>query len=120
MKRLMAVLSLLMFSPCLLAEAKAATAEGPGLMGNFLVMALIFAVVYFMVIRPQTKRVKEHQKLVSSITKDDEVVTSGGLIGKVVKVTDQFVQVSLAEGIEVTVQKQAIAGQLPKGTLKNI
>lgn len=88
-----------------------------------LIMLLIFGVIfYFMIYRPQAKRVKEHKNLVSSLAKGDEVLTAGGMIGKITKVADDkdFVRVELAEGIEVMVQKGSINSVLPKGTIKSI
>lgn len=94
-------------------------AAGP----DMLIMLLIFGVIfYFMIYRPQAKRVKEHKNLVSSLAKGDEVLTAGGMIGKITKVADDkdFVRVELAEGIEVMVQKGSINSVLPKGTIKSI
>ncbi|MBU2882942.1 preprotein translocase subunit YajC [Psychrosphaera sp. B3R10] len=96
-----------------------AAAAGP----DMLIMLLIFGVIfYFMIYRPQAKRVKEHKNLVSSLAKGDEVLTAGGMIGKITKVADDkdFVRVELAEGIEVMVQKGSINSVLPKGTIKSI
>ena len=95
-------------------------AQGPGMVSNILLLVGFLFIFYFMLIRPQSKRAKEHQGLISSIAKEDEVVTNGGLLGKVLRVTDQFLVISIAEGIEVKVQKQAISASLPKGTLKSI
>jgi preprotein translocase subunit YajC len=110
---------LLLVSPLAWADA-ANGAQGPGTVGNIIMLAGFLLIFYFMLIRPQAKRAKEHRALITNIAKDDEVITSCGLIGKVLKVTDQFVQITLCEGVEVTVQKQAISGLLPKGTLKSI
>ena len=83
------------------------------------VMVLIF---YFLLYRPQAKRVKEHKNLVSSLSKGDEVLTQGGLVGKIIKVTEDkdFLQVSFSDNVEVAVQKSAITAVLPKGTIKSI
>lgn len=81
----------------------------------------VFAVVFYLVLwRPQSKRNKEHKALISSISKGDEVITSGGIAGKVVRVDDDFAVVEIADKIEVKVQKPAITAVLPKGTLKAI
>ncbi len=77
-------------------------------------------VFYFIIWRPQSKRAKEHKELVGGIGKGDEIVTNGGLIGKVTKVDDQFLLVEVANGVEVRLQKGAISAALPKGTIKNI
>ena len=84
------------------------------MLGGFL---LIF---YLLIWRPQSKRAKSQRDLVQSIQADDEVVTAGGMVGKVIKVTDMFVVLKLAENTEAVVQKQAISASLPKGTMKNI
>lgn len=118
MKFLSYLLLSFLFVGC--AHAEGATPQGPGMMSNFIMIGLFVAIFYFMLIRPQTKRQKEHQALVSGVQKDDEVVTTGGMLGTVLKVTEQFVVLSVADGIQVTIQKQAIAASLPKGTLKNI
>ena len=70
--------------------------------------------------RPQSKRAKEHKNLVEALNKGDEVVTNGGIAGKINKVSEEFVLVEIAQGVEMKIQKQAIAAALPKGTLKSI
>lgn len=81
----------------------------------------VFAVVFYLVLwRPQSKRNKEHKALISSIAKGDEVITSGGIAGKVVRVNEEFAVVEIADKIEVNVQKHAVTAVLPKGTLKAI
>ena len=88
-----------------------------------LIMLLIFgAIFYFMIYRPQAKRVKEHKNLVSALSKGDEILTSGGLVGKITKVADDkdFLRMELAEGTEVVVQKGSINSILPKGTIKSL
>lgn len=79
--------------------------------------ALIF---YFMIFRPQSKRRKEHQALVSGLAKGDEVVTVGGIAGAVTKVEDDFVKVNIASNVEIRVQKSSVGASLPKGTLKSL
>lgn len=78
-------------------------------------MILIF---YFILIRPQSKRAKEHRELVSNLSKGDEVVTNGGMLGKITDVGDQFVTVEVTDNVQLKIQKQAIATVLPKGSLK--
>lgn len=97
----------------------AGAASPPGFESMFFVLAL-FVVFYFMMIRPQMKRQKEHRKLISEIKAGDEVVVAGGIAGQVARVTDQFLAVEIASGVEVKVQKHAVAQVLPKGTLKSI
>lgn len=105
-----------------ISEAFAATVE-PANQGQGSVMLMflgIFAVFYLLLLRPQYKRAKEHKQLINSLNKGDEVVTSGGLLGKVNKVVDDFVHLQVAEGLEVKLQKSAITTLVPKGTLKSI
>jgi preprotein translocase subunit YajC len=105
------------------AYAQAAAGSDPtgGLMG-LLPIILMFVVLWFLMIRPQMKKAKEHQKMVGELAKGDEVVTQGGMAGKIVKVSDNYVTLEVAEGkdgpVEVLIQKQAIGAMLPKGSLK--
>lgn len=100
------------------AEGEAA-AVGGGL-SSLVMFGAIFVLMYFMMIRPQTKRAKEHKNLISGITQDDEVITVGGVLGKVTKVTDAFLVLKVAEGVDITVQRQSVSQALPKGTIKSI
>ena len=90
---------------------------GGGLMG-LLPMVLIFVIFYFLLIRPQQKRAKEHKAMVAGVQKGDEIVTNGGLLGKVIEVDDNFVTVEIAAGTNVKVQRMAISQTMPKGTVK--
>ncbi|ARP87773.1 preprotein translocase subunit YajC [Bordetella genomosp. 9] len=98
-----------------------AAPEGNALMG-MLPIILMFVILYFLMIRPQMKRQKEHRNLLAALAKGDEVVTAGGLLGKVTRVTDTYITVEIAEGadkpVEVVVQKSAVSAVLPKGTIK--
>ena len=85
-----------------------------------LIMLVLFVAVYFILIRPQNKRAKEHRNLVSNLKKGDEVVTVGGLLAKIVSIDEQFIKVTLAEGLEVGIQRNAVNAVLPKGTLKSL
>ncbi|WP_137937146.1 preprotein translocase subunit YajC [Chitinivorax sp. B] len=87
---------------------------------SLLPMVVIFVLFYFMLIRPQQKKMKEHQNMLANLQKGDEVATNGGLVGKVVKLSDQYVVVEVADKVELTLQRPAITAVLPKGTLKNI
>jgi len=87
---------------------------------SFLPLILMFAVLYFIMIRPQMKRQKEHRNMLSAMAKGDEVITSGGILGKVTKVTDAYVSVEISEGTEITVQKSSVSTILPKGTIKSL
>ncbi|HQU15043.1 MAG: preprotein translocase subunit YajC [Chromatiales bacterium 21-64-14] len=87
---------------------------------SFLPLVLIFVVFYFLLIRPQAKRAKEHKNLVASLSKGDEVVTTGGLAGQVTEVGENFVMVEIAGNTQVRIQKHAVATVLPKGSLKSL
>lgn len=99
--------------------AGAAPASAASMFTSLLPMIVLFVALYFIMIRPQMKRAKEHQALLGALAKGDEVVTNGGIAGTVVTVKDNFVRVALADNVEVMVQKAAISTVLPKGTLKN-
>lgn len=101
------------------AYAQAATGADPtgGIMG-LLPIILMFVMLWFLMIRPQMKRAKEHKSMVEALAKGDEVVTQGGIAGRITKVGDNFVSVELAPNVEVAVQRQSISTVLPKGTLK--
>ncbi|KZN45803.1 preprotein translocase subunit YajC [Pseudoalteromonas luteoviolacea] len=103
------------------ASTAAAAPAGGGM--EMLIMLAIFGLVfYFLIYRPQAKRVKEHKNLMGALGKGDEVLTSGGLVGKVSKVAEDkdFVVIALNDQVEVTVQKSAVAAVLPKGTMKSL
>ncbi|MDQ8021612.1 preprotein translocase subunit YajC [Uliginosibacterium sp. H1] len=102
------------------AQAAGASADPTGGLMGFLPIILMFVVLYFLMIRPQMKRAKEHRAMLDAIAKGDEVVTAGGIAGKVVETSDTgFVKLEIASGVEVLVQKPTISAVLPKGTLKN-
>lgn len=98
--------------------AGGAAAPVPGL--DLLIIVAFAAIFYFIVWRPQSKRAKEHRELIASLTKGDEIVTNGGLIGKITKVEDQFIVFEVSDKIELKLQKGAVAAALPKGTIKSI
>ena len=99
------------------AWAQDAAPQG-GLMG-FLPLILIFVVFYFMLIRPQMKRAKEHRKMVSELGKGDEVVTNGGILGKITDLSESFVTLELADNVSIKVQRHAVATVMPKGTINS-
>lgn len=99
------------------AQAQGAAGQPSALM-QFLPLVLIFVVFYFLLIRPQTKRAKEHRAMVAALETGAEVVTSGGILGKVVELGEQFLVVEIADGVKVKVQRHTITQVLPKGTLK--
>jgi preprotein translocase subunit YajC len=87
---------------------------------SFLPLILIFVIFYFLLIRPQSKRAKEHKKMVSELKAGDEVVTGGGLLGKITEVGEQFIKVEVADGVVLKVQRQTVVGVMPKGTFKSV
>ena len=106
-----------------LVPAQAAAGEQNALVG-MLPIILMFVVLYFLMIRPQMKRQKEHRNLVSNLAKGDEVITSGGILGKITKVNDNYITVEVSEladkPVEMLLQRQAISSVLPKGTIKTL
>ncbi len=101
------------------AFAQAGDPASPGGLMSFLPLIVIFAVFYFMLIRPQMKRSKEHKQLVSQLSKGDEVITNGGLLGKITDVSDSFVTLELADNLQIKLQRSAVANVMPKGTIKS-
>lgn len=99
------------------AQAAAAPTAQSQLLG-FLPLVLIFVVFYFLLIRPQTKKAKEHREMVSKLASGDEVVTAGGILGKITEVSDTFVTLEIANGVQIKVQRFQVAQLMPKGTLK--
>jgi len=85
---------------------------------SMLPLVLMFVVLYFVMIRPQMKRQKEHRSMIDALAKGDEVATAGGLLGKVSKLGEGYMTLELAPGIEVQVQRRAVVQVLPKGTIK--
>ncbi len=83
-------------------------------------LILMFVVLWFLMIRPQMKKAKEHKALIAALARGDEVVTQGGLVGRITKVGESYVSVEIAEGTEVVIQKPSIGLVLPKGTLKSL
>ena len=100
-----------------------AQAAAPGAASNplvsFLPLIILFGIFYFMLIRPQMKRAKEQRAMISALNKGDEVLTNGGVLGRVDDIADQYVTLEIAPGVIVKLQKQAISAVLPKGTLKS-
>jgi len=108
----------------LINEAMAAAAGGPGAqanpMGSIVMMVGFILIIYFLMWRPQSKRAKEHRELVAGLSKGDEVITSGGILGKITKLADDFVVVSIGEGLDITVQRSHVSTSVPKGTYKGV
>jgi preprotein translocase subunit YajC len=102
------------------AQQAAAAADPTGGLMQLLPIILMFVVLYFLMVRPQMKRAKEHKALVEGLAKGDEVVTGGGIAGRVTRVSDNFLALEIADTVEIQVQKQAVTLVLPKGTLKSL
>jgi preprotein translocase subunit YajC len=100
------------------AQAAAPAAGATGGLMSMLPLVLMFVVLYFVMIRPQMKRQKETRAMLEALTKGDEVVTQGGVIGRISKLGDTFVHLEVANGVELQVQRAAIVQVLPKGTVK--
>lgn len=101
------------------AAAAAATPQ-QGLMSMLPLFGILMVFMYFMIIRPQAKRAKAQKALIQELKKGTEVIIAGGIIGKIEKMTDDFIVVEIADKVSITVQKNAIVGCLPKGTLKSV
>jgi preprotein translocase subunit YajC len=101
------------------AFAQTATGGDVGLIG-FLPIILMFVLLYFLMIRPQMKRAKETKQMIEALQKGDEVITSGGVVGKISKLGEQYMTLEIAPNTEITVQRGAVQTLLPKGTLKSI
>jgi len=97
-----------------------AAGEAPqgGGMQLVIMIALFFGIMYFMIIRPQSKRAKEHASLLDALSKGDEVVTSGGVLGKIVKIGDNFIELKISDSSNMKIQRSAITSVMPKGTMK--
>ncbi len=98
------------------AWAEGGAPQDPGLMG-FLPLIILFVVFYFLLIRPQMKRAKEHKALVGSLSKGDEVITNGGIMGKIRQVDESTISLEVAEGVEIKLQRSYVASVVPKGSL---
>ena len=101
------------------AYAQAAGGAQDQLLG-FLPIILMFAVLYFLMIRPQMKRAKEQKSMIDALAKGDEVVSAGGIVGRITKVGETYITLEVSQGVEMQVQKSAIQMLLPKGTIKAI
>jgi preprotein translocase subunit YajC len=113
-------LAFCMYSVFSLAEGAPVQPQGPSAMMQLVFFGGFILIFYFLMWRPQSKRAKEHRNLVSELSKGDEVMTNGGIAGKVTKVSEEFIKVEVSEGVELNIQKVAVASALPKGTLKSI
>ena len=102
------------------AHAQQAGAAAPNPIVQVLPLIGLIVLFYFMLIRPQMKRNKEHKQLIASLSKGDEVITAGGLTGSVTDLGDEYVKLQIADGVVITVQRQSVSSVLPKGSLKSI
>ena len=91
-----------------------------GTLELILPLLLMFGIFYFLLIRPQQKKAKEHKNMVEALSKGDEIITNGGLLAKITVVDDNFLSCRIADNVEVKIQRHAIASVLPKGTIKNL
>ena len=110
-----------MFISSAIAQTAPAAAAGGDLQSSLMGMlplVLMFVVLYFVMIRPQMKKAKEHKTMVESLAKGDEVATAGGILGKVTKLGDSFISIEVANGVEVQLQRSAVVQVLPKGSIK--
>lgn len=114
----MSLLDLLI--PAAHAQAAAGVPAQPSPWSGVIMLGAVFVLMYFMMIRPQMKRQKEHRQMVEKLAKGDEIVTSGGIAGRIDDVGESFITVEIAEGTKVRLQKGAINAVLPKGTLKSL
>ncbi|MDR5899806.1 preprotein translocase subunit YajC [Halomonas vilamensis] len=103
-----------------ISPAHAQDAAAGGGIAQIVMLVGFVAIFYFLLWRPQSKRAKQHKQLISNLEKGDEIVIGGGLVGRVTKVSDEFLSMEVADGTEVNVQKNAVAAVLPKGTIKSI
>ena len=102
------------------AQTAAAAPGGAEMIQQFLPLVVIFILFWFMLIRPQMKRAKDQKKLLTELQKGDEVVTASGQVGKISKISDQYVALEIADGVVTHVQKQSVQTLLPKGTIKSL
>lgn len=115
MNKLLVTLSSLLLTGSAFAEGGA---FGGSAMSSILMLVAFFAIFYFLLIRPQMKRNKEQRKMISELSKGDEVMTNGGIIGKIIKVGDNYTEVEITDNVVIKVQKSAVSGVLPKGSVK--
>lgn len=101
------------------AQGAPASPQGGGI-ESMLLIVLMFGVLYFLMIRPQMKRAKEHKAMVEALQKGDEIISGGGILGRVSKLNESYVTLEIANGVEIQIQRSAVVVVLPKGTIKNI
>jgi preprotein translocase subunit YajC len=102
-----------------MAQAAAPAQQGGDPITSFLFLGGLFLIMYLLIIRPQSKRMKEHKSMVSALAKGDEIVTNGGILGKITAVGEGFLTVEVADGVSLKIQKDMVASLMPKGTIKD-
>lgn len=118
--KLLVLLGLATYLPAAMADGAEAQAMQGGGLQSYLFLGVMFVVMYFVMIRPQSKRAKEHKNMLSKLATGDEVLTQGGLVGTIARDAGTFFMLTLSQGVEVPVQKQSVVQVLPKGTLQSI
>lgn len=108
---------LITFSEILFAQQNDTTNNA---LNSFIMFGLLFVLMYFFLIRPQSKKAKEYKKLIDNLKTNDEIITNGGIVGKIYKITNEFVIILITDEIKIIVKKEAISNAIPKGTIKNI
>lgn len=103
-----------------ISDAMAASPAQGDALTSFLPLIVIFVIFYFLLIRPQSKKAKEQKLMIEALAKGDEIVTNGGILGKITKVGDNFIEVEVATGMSLKVQRHAVATLMPKGTIKEL
>jgi preprotein translocase subunit YajC len=93
---------------------------GSDALTSFLPLIVIFVIFYFLLIRPQSKKAKEQKQMIGALAKGDEIVTNGGVLGKITKVGDSFLTLEVADGVQLNIQRHAVATLMPKGTIKEL
>lgn len=117
MSKILSFITFILFSSTAFAEEPSGSAT---VMSQLIMMAVFLGIFYVMIIKPQSKRAKEHQDLMSAIAEGDEVVTTAGMLGKIKKISNNFIVLEVNQGIEVNMKKSAIANVLSKGTIESI
>jgi len=116
MKNILGLMLILVSTSAMAAEQP----ETSGAMAQGIMLAAFVAIFYFLILRPQSKRAKDHQKLISDLQKGDEIITNGGLLGRIKEIDNNFFVVAIADGVEIFIQRQAVATSVPKGTMKGL
>jgi preprotein translocase subunit YajC len=103
-----------------ISDAMAAPQAQGDALTSFLPLIVIFVIFYFLLIRPQSKKAKEQKLMIGALAKGDEIVTNGGVLGKIVKLGDNFIELEVADGVNLKVQRHAVSMLMPKGTIKEL